>query len=66
LLEEEVIIDPAHKQYRFVIPAKAGIQQKIIPQSGQTLGFVSLREAYSITWIPAFAGMTCSLFVPNL
>ena len=43
----------------FVIPAKAGIQQKIIPRSGQALGFVPLRGEYSTNWIPAFAGMTC-------
>jgi hypothetical protein len=43
----------------FVIPAQAGIQQGNIPRSGQKLGFVPLRGAYSINWIPAFAGMTC-------
>ena len=32
------------------------------PQSGQNLGFVSLREDYSSNWIPACAGMTLFRF----
>jgi hypothetical protein len=39
-----------------VIPAKAGIQPKNIPRSDKY--FVPLRGAFSINWIPAFAGMT--------
>jgi len=42
-----------------VIPVQAGIQQnKTGPRSGLNLGFVPLRGAYSMNWIPACAGMT--------
>jgi hypothetical protein len=54
-------IDSPLNRIAFVIPAKAGIQQKNISRSEQTVGFVLLRVEYSINWIPAFAGMTCCI-----
>jgi len=40
-------------------PAQAGIQQnKFSPRSGRDWGFVPLRGAQLISWIPACAGMT--------
>ncbi len=46
-------------RYSAVIPAQAGIQQnKFSPHSGRDWGFVPLRGAHLINWIPACAGMT--------
>jgi hypothetical protein len=51
-----------------VIPAKAGIQQENKfrrSRQKEKQSLVSLREAYSKSWIPAFAGMTEILFEYN-
>jgi hypothetical protein len=41
-----------------VIPAKAGIQLKNTPRSGQNFDSVPRSRGLLINWIPAFAGMT--------
>jgi hypothetical protein len=44
-------------------PRKRESSKENIPRSGQDHGFVPLRGAYLINWIPAFAGMT--MFMAN-